>query len=136
LSAIGVQKSVDLNCCAPSTGGVQSPDRSRSVLTGEHAIGNQILSGIAPRAPSLEDHAAGTGNGDHKYLFQYSFLTVAPKGRPRKAGERVIRTTVDLPEKIWRAAKIRAMDERRDLRAIIIRAMQAYLKTKLKTGDA
>lgn len=43
---------------------------------------------------------------------------------------------MDLPEDIWRAAKIRAMDERRDLRAIIIRAMQAYLKTKLKTGDA
>jgi len=40
------------------------------------------------------------------------------------------KTTVDLPEPLWRGAKIRAMDEGADLRSVIIRALEAYLKTK------
>lgn len=39
-----------------------------------------------------------------------------------------VKTTVDLPEKLWKAAKIRAMEERSDLRSIIIRSLEAYLK--------
>ncbi len=46
----------------------------------------------------------------------------------------MVKTTVDLPEVLWRAAKIRAMDERRDLRQVIIAALEAYLKTKAKAG--
>lgn len=38
-----------------------------------------------------------------------------------------VKTTVDLPEDVWRAAKIRAMDDRSDLRTVIIAALRAYL---------
>lgn len=38
-----------------------------------------------------------------------------------------MKTTVDLPEEVWRAAKIRAMDERTDLRSVIVAALRAYL---------
>ena len=43
-----------------------------------------------------------------------------------------MKTTVDLPESLWRAAKIRAMDERTDLRQVVIAALKMYLKTKPK----
>ncbi len=45
-----------------------------------------------------------------------------------------MKTTVDLPESLWRAAKIRALDERTDLRSVIIAALEVYLKTKPKEG--
>ena len=38
-----------------------------------------------------------------------------------------VKTTVDLPQELWRAAKIRAMDEHSDLRSVIITALRAYL---------
>lgn len=41
-----------------------------------------------------------------------------------------VKTTVDLPEALWRRAKIRAMDERADLRQVVIAALEAYLKAK------
>jgi len=47
-------------------------------------------------------------------------------GRPSSQPQNV-KTTVDLPEDIWRAAKIRAMDDRSDLRSVIIAALRAYL---------
>lgn len=39
-----------------------------------------------------------------------------------------VKTTVDLPKDLWRAAKIRAMDEGGDLRSLVIAALVAYLK--------
>ena len=60
---------------------------------------------------------------------------MTPKGRPRPEGKAVVKTTVDLPEPLWRAVKIRAMDERTDLRAIVIAALDAYLKTRLKRRE-
>jgi hypothetical protein len=39
-----------------------------------------------------------------------------------------VKTTVELPGELWRAAKIRAMDERADLRTVLIRALEAYLR--------
>jgi len=47
----------------------------------------------------------------------------------------MVKTTVDLPEALWRAAKIRAMDERTDLRATVIAALEGYLRTKPKRRD-
>ena len=38
-----------------------------------------------------------------------------------------VKTTVELPGELWRAAKNRAMDERSDLRSILIRALEEYL---------
>jgi hypothetical protein len=46
----------------------------------------------------------------------------------------MVKTTVDLPQELWRAAKIRAMDERSDLRSVIVAALEAHLKTKPKRG--
>jgi hypothetical protein len=54
---------------------------------------------------------------------------MTPKGIPRKPGEQDVKTTIDLPQALWRAAKVRAMDERRDLRSIVIEALKAYLRT-------
>jgi hypothetical protein len=42
----------------------------------------------------------------------------------------VIKTTVELPEELWRAAKIQAVNERQDLRSVLIAALQQYLKSK------
>jgi hypothetical protein len=39
-----------------------------------------------------------------------------------------VKTTVELPGELWRAAKIRAMDDRADLRTVLIRALQDYLR--------
>ena len=49
---------------------------------------------------------------------------------PNEAAHR--KTTVDLPETLWRAAKIRALDERSDLGAVVIAALETYLKAKPK----
>ncbi len=38
-----------------------------------------------------------------------------------------VKTTVDLPQDLWRAAKIRAMDDLTDLRSVVIAALKAYL---------
>ena len=47
----------------------------------------------------------------------------------------MIRTTLELPPELWRAAKIRAIDEG-DLRTVMIRALQEYLArpSKAKKG--
>lgn len=51
---------------------------------------------------------------------------VPPK--PRETPARApVKTTVELPGDLWRAAKIRAMDERVDLRTVFIRALEEYL---------
>ena len=47
----------------------------------------------------------------------------------------MVKTTVDLPEALWRAAKIRAMDERTDLRSVIITALDQLLKSKARKGS-
>jgi hypothetical protein len=40
----------------------------------------------------------------------------------------VVKTTVELPADLWRAAKIRAMDERIDLRSVLILALERLLE--------
>lgn len=50
--------------------------------------------------------------------------TAAVEKPPR---ERAVKTTVVLPEHLWRAAKIRAMDDREDLRTVLIKALERYL---------
>ena len=44
--------------------------------------------------------------------------------------ERTVKTSVDLPEPLWRSVKIRAIDEGSDLRTIVIEALELYLKQK------
>ena len=59
---------------------------------------------------------------------------MSPRGKKRT--EKTVKTTVDLPEELWRITKIRAMDERTDLRGVIIAALQAYLKKKRQSRGA
>ena len=44
---------------------------------------------------------------------------------------RQVQTTLVMPEDLWRRVKIRAIDERSDLRDIANRALEAYLQTPL-----
>ena len=48
--------------------------------------------------------------------------------------EASIKTSVDLPQTLWREAKIRALDEGTDFRRVVIAALKAYLKTKPEKG--
>lgn len=51
-----------------------------------------------------------------------------------KTGTPTVKTTIVLPEALWLKAKRRALDERTDFRGIIIKALDAYLRTPLKRG--
>jgi hypothetical protein len=53
-------------------------------------------------------------------------------GRPRTSKGPTVKTTVELPLALWRAAKTLAInaEPRTDLREIITAALEAYLKGK------
>ena len=55
-----------------------------------------------------------------------AILPAVPKARDTNSLGPV-KTTVELPGNLWRSAKIRAMDERVDLRTVFIRALEEYL---------
>ncbi len=56
-----------------------------------------------------------------------------PVPKARDADQRgPVKTTVELPGELWRSAKIRAMDERVDLRTVFIRALERYLRLPAK----
>lgn len=46
----------------------------------------------------------------------------------------MVKTTLLLPEALWRTAKIRAMDERTDLKSLLIRGLERVLAEKPKKG--
>jgi hypothetical protein len=48
-------------------------------------------------------------------------------------GVRTVRTSIEIPEDVWRAAKIRAMDERKNFQDVVAAALRAYLR-RLKKG--
>jgi len=39
-----------------------------------------------------------------------------------------VKTSLRLPEDLWREAHIRALDERTDMQVIVTRALEAYLR--------
>jgi len=41
-----------------------------------------------------------------------------------------VKTTVSFPRDLWRSLKVRAMDEGKDLRQVVIEAVRAYLGKK------
>lgn len=53
------------------------------------------------------------------------------KVRTEGAEAGMVRTTLLLPEELWRAAKMRALDEG-DLRTVMIRALEEYLARPAK----
>lgn len=56
--------------------------------------------------------------------------------RDKLTAKELVKTTLELPEALWRAAKIRALDERRDFRSVVIAALEAYLRQKPKAGGS
>ena len=51
-------------------------------------------------------------------------------GKGRESGpDETVKTTVRIPLALWRKAKIRCVDERREFQSIIIEALDAYLRT-------
>lgn len=57
----------------------------------------------------------------------------AKSTRSGKETPRVVRTSITLPEELWKAAKIRAVEDHErtpDLAAVIIAALEAYLGRK------
>ncbi|HJQ82880.1 MAG TPA: hypothetical protein VKA21_02310 [Candidatus Binatia bacterium] len=55
--------------------------------------------------------------------------------KPRKPGSETVRTTLLMPVALWKRAKVRAMDERRDLRAVMLDALRRYLADKEGSQD-
>jgi hypothetical protein len=49
---------------------------------------------------------------------------------PSRDDEELVKTTVMLPAALWRAAKIAAVDDRMDLRDVVIAALEAHLKRR------
>jgi hypothetical protein len=45
-----------------------------------------------------------------------------------------LKTSVDIPDDLWKAAKILAVEERKDLKDIIVEALKEYLRKKKKVG--
>jgi hypothetical protein len=45
-----------------------------------------------------------------------------------------VRTTIELPENLWRRARHRMVDDDTDLRGVIIAALTHYLNEPAKTG--
>jgi hypothetical protein len=43
-----------------------------------------------------------------------------------------VKTTLELPEELWKEAKVRALDERTDLRSLLIRGLTLVLAQKPK----
>jgi hypothetical protein len=51
-----------------------------------------------------------------------------------KRTHRGVKTTVEIPETLWLRAKRRALDERSDLRTLIIEGLELRLKQPRKEG--
>ena len=43
-----------------------------------------------------------------------------------------MRTSIDIPDELWKAAKILAVEETKDLRDVIIEALEEHLDKKTK----
>ena len=46
-----------------------------------------------------------------------------------------MKTSVDIPDDLWRASKILAVEESKDLRDVIIEALQEHLSKKAKAKN-
>ncbi len=46
----------------------------------------------------------------------------------------MVKTTLRLPEAVWKAARVRAIEERRPFQDVLAAALTLYLKTPVKAG--
>lgn len=44
----------------------------------------------------------------------------------------MVKTSLDIPDELWQRVKHRVIDERRKLRDVLVRALEAYLKTPIQ----
>jgi hypothetical protein len=49
--------------------------------------------------------------------------------------EEMVKMTVAIPRALWKRSKLRAVEEERDLREIVIEALQRYLERKSEKGE-
>lgn len=61
-------------------------------------------------------------------------MTGKTRAKRQETKEETIRTTLELPTELWRAAKIRAVEERTDFRSVVIAALSGYLKLRKWEG--
>jgi len=54
--------------------------------------------------------------------------------RPRTPDAGTVRTTLVMPVALWQRAKVRAMEERRDLRDVLLDALRRYLGETKEEG--
>lgn len=45
-------------------------------------------------------------------------------------GVETVRTSIEIPEELWKAAKFRAVEEKKNLQDVIADALRVYLKAK------
>ncbi len=61
-------------------------------------------------------------------------MTPRSRKRTERAGEPVVKTSLYLPEDLWKAAKHQALEEGRDLRDLIIQGLELLVKGRKKRG--
>ena len=61
-------------------------------------------------------------------------MTPRPRRTPKKGDAPMVRTTLELPEDLWRAAKVKALEDRSDLRTVMMAALERYLREQAKRG--
>jgi hypothetical protein len=57
-------------------------------------------------------------------------MLLMPKASDFGKGVRTVKTSLHIPEELWRAGKIRAMDEKKNLQDVVADALREYLKKK------
>ena len=57
-----------------------------------------------------------------------------PRASNYGKGVRTMKTSIEIPEDVWRAAKIRAMDEKKNFQDIVAEALREFLKRSKKGG--
>ena len=60
------------------------------------------------------------------------------KSGPKEASplkKEVVKTSLALPRDLWRAARIRAMDEHKDLQSLVAAALELYLSRPQKEAN-
>ena len=66
----------------------------------------------------------------------YKLIGVMKDIRKAARTSETVKTTMVLPKDLWKAAKIRAVEEDADLNGVVIAALEAYVKVKRREEGA
>lgn len=61
-------------------------------------------------------------------------MTPRPRKPVHREGARLVKTSLYLPENLWKAAKHQALEEGRDLRDLLIAGLELVVKGRRKKG--